>query len=71
MINPALNAAMFSLYKSDFERAKYQAELNKAIKHLRKAGLDEISITLTAEQVRQIEQAKAEGKELKVTISLP
>lgn len=69
MVDSALTAAMYSLYKSDFEQAKCQAELNKALKHLRRAGINEIKFTLSNEQLRQIDAARSRGDNINITIN--
>lgn len=47
-----------------------EKELEKAFKHLRKAGLENLKLTLTEEHLRQIDEARAKGEEISLTINL-
>lgn len=44
-------------------------ELKKAFKHLRRAGIDELKVSLTEEQLRQIDKARSRGDKISITLN--
>jgi len=66
----ALNACMSRGGTTSSDKLFREKELKKAFKHLKKAGLENFKLTLTEDQLRQIDEARARGDEISLTISL-